>query len=105
MSQSFRDFYTQCAEERDEDMFPQAATIRVGVDIDADLSFSDVLEALQEGHRVTRDGWDGAFIELFEGDDEVARHIRIGSDDSDIRAPWLPATGELFANDWAAIPL
>lgn len=105
MSQSFRDFYTQCAQECDKEMFPQAATIRVGVDVDADLSFSDVLEALQEGHRVTREGWDGAFIELFEGDDEVARHIRIRANNSELSAPWLPATGELFANNWAAIPL
>jgi hypothetical protein len=78
-------------------------TVVVTVELKANRNFSDALMWLFDGKRVTRAGWNagGQYVELAHGPGMVFLAL---TNAQGHRSPWTPSTGDLFANDWVAIP-
>jgi len=68
------------------------------------MNFEWALNALKEGERVNRRGWNGPnqYIKVQFPDDDSANtlpYIYIITVTGD-RVPWLASQGDLFAEDW-----
>lgn len=91
-------------------------TISATVDVSACHGFDVAFTALQQGHRVTRAGWNGkgqwlVRVRDWNGDFggglpptwSARPFIAIGTADGAM-TPWQPSQGDLFAYDWAILP-
>lgn len=75
------------------------------------MNFSQALEALKNGKRVARTGWNGRgmWIELHDPwlgaeDARVARQYIQMKDAQGMFVPWLASQTDLLANDWVLAP-
>lgn len=85
------------------------------------MTFSAALEAVKEGRRITRSGWNGAGqyiwyvppgsyparMEAIKGvfpDDLVpyAGYLALKNAQNEV-VPWTPSQGDLFATDWVIV--
>lgn len=89
------------------------------------LSFGSALEALKQGHKICRSGWNGkdqyvvaqaqtttteaskiwnphnkAHAEKIGGQIDVAPYCTLKTAQDTLAMGWTPSTGDLFANDW-----
>lgn len=90
----------QCSPER---------TVRVAIEVAANRDFSAALWEAKSGHRITRAGWNAS------GQYVTAQHPDKGSkmglpylylkNAQNEFVPWVPSQGDLFANDWAILPI
>ena len=95
--------------------------------INGELSFGDALEALKQGNKVCRSGWNGkdqyvvaqqgqeiestyvwnphnkAHAEKLGGWIEVAPYCTLKTAQDTLAMGWTPSTGDLFANDWMIV--
>ena len=83
-------------------------TISTTVQVEARWGFSTALDALMQGSRVTRAGWNGRgqHVELQRPDKHsrmTVPYAVLRNSNGDL-APWVPSQGDLFANDWAILP-
>lgn len=68
------------------------------------MTFGDVLKALREGQRASRNGWNGKgmYIEL-QVPDEYSKmkrpYIFMSPVDGDL-VPWVASHSDMLANDW-----
>lgn len=94
------------------------------------MTFASVLAAIQEGHRATRDGWNGAgmWIALTPGSTiptngsrpltgacaHIARHetaatitinphIDLRAADGSVHVGWKPTSADMLATDWRVL--
>lgn len=75
------------------------------------MDFSKALELIKNGNKVTRAGWNGSKyggLTMYV----TAQFPDSGSKNTqpylymivnDIRTPWFPSNGDIFANDWLVI--
>lgn len=111
-AQQFNAFNEPCSgcdrNEQNSMKAPAAPTISATVEVLADDSFSTALLRCKQGVRITRAGWNGAGQFVF-----VSHPSKVGDITSPFLAlkntrgeivPWAPSQGDLFANDWAALP-
>lgn len=68
------------------------------------MDFGDALDALRQGERVTREGWNGPgqFLELQvpDGHSKMCRpYVYISPVDGQL-VPWVASQSDLLATDW-----
>jgi hypothetical protein len=85
-----------------------APTVRATVDVPAHHPFAVALSAVQQGHRITRRGWNGAnqYVAAQFADKHSkmsAPYLYLKNAQNDL-VPWVPSQGDLFAHDWAILP-
>lgn len=71
------------------------------------FGFSWALAHLQQGRKVTRDGWNGpnqwAHLQLPDEHSKMRRpYLYMKPVDGDF-VPWVPSQSDLLANDWRVI--
>lgn len=84
-------------------------TIDATLQIRADHNFSTALEAVISGHRITRAGWNarGQYVSTQQSDKfskMTAPYLYLRNNHGDL-VPWVPSQGDLFARDWAVLPI
>jgi hypothetical protein len=84
-------------------------TIRTTVEVAANRSFSDALHALKCGQRITRRGWNGGGMWVSaqypdKGSKMGVPYAYLKNVNNEL-VPWLPSQGDLFAEDWAILPI
>lgn len=71
------------------------------------LTFGQVLEALKQGKRAARDGWNGRgmWIELQVPDahSKMRRPYIFMSDAQGLLVPWLASQTDMLAEDWVLV--
>lgn len=87
----------------------QRPTVDTHVRVPADKPFEHALDACKDGRRITRAGWNaaGQCVEAQYPNREsrmtlpylVLRNAQGGF------VPWAPSQGDLFATDWAILPI
>lgn len=86
-----------------------APTIRVPLEIKASNSFPEALAACLQGHRITRRSWNAGGQWVFsqfpdKGSKMSQPYLFIKNAQNDL-VPWAPSQGDIFACDWAVIPI
>jgi hypothetical protein len=87
---------------------PAVHTVTATVQVRADHTFSTALDAVKEGRKITRSGWNGAsqYVEMHfpdKGEKCTYRYLVLRNVHGDF-VPWIPSTGDLFASDWPLLP-
>ena len=82
------------------------------------MNFGEVLEALKQGKKVQRTGWNGngLFVTLQVPDENskmtkpymyltspVGSTKQYGGEEKENRIPWIPSQTDIFAEDWTII--
>ena len=87
-------------------------TIRLALDIQANNnnSFPEALAAAQfNGNRITRRGWNagGQYVMVQHPDKRsmLSTAYMVIKNSNNEFVPWTPSQGDLFARDWAIIPI
>lgn len=78
------------------------------------LTFGLALEALKQGHRVSRTGWNGkgmylwllpaATVEANGGEIEALGSVRMMTADKKVLTGWLASQTDMLAEDWCILP-
>lgn len=84
-------------------------TIETVLEVRADCDFSAALNAAIHGHRVTRAGWNarGQWVcGQHPGKDSKmsSPYLYLKNAQNEL-VPWVPSQGDLFARDWAILPI
>lgn len=84
-------------------------TISTTLEVRADCDFSAALNAVIHGHRITRAGWNGRgqYVTAQRPDKHskmTAPYLCLKNSQDDL-VPWVPSQGDLFARDWAVLPI
>ena len=84
-------------------------TVRVNVQVHADRSFGYAIDAAKGQHRIMRAGWDGpGQYVCAQYPDKMSKmtapYLYLGNAQGEI-VPWVPSQDDLFANDWAILPI
>lgn len=70
------------------------------------MNFSNALNGLMAGHRMTRTGWNEPEMHVvrqdYEPDNPNHSHFWLVKADG-TRSPWVPSNGDLFATDWTEV--
>lgn len=87
----------------------QRPIINMSLEVSADLPFPAALGAALRGHRITRRGWNaaGQWVAAQRPDRNskmTAPYLYLCNAKGEL-VPWAPSQGDLFAQDWAAIPI
>jgi len=85
------------------------ATITLPMEIEACNTFPESMAACLQGHRITRRGWNagGQWVQAqFPDKNSKMSHpyLFIKNAQHDL-VPWVPSQGDMFAQDWAIIPI
>lgn len=98
-----------CAIGSGNQMYEESSTVRIAVELRADHDFSAALYAAKTGHRVTRRGWNasGQWVTSQHPDkgSKMGRPYLYLKNAQNELVPWVPSQGDLFANDWAILPI
>lgn len=83
--------------------------VNINVNVNATRSFEDTLSYLKGAGRATRAGWNGRdqFVQMQvpdKGSKMTQPYLCIRTSDGNL-VPWVPSQGDLFARDWALLPL
>jgi len=85
------------------------ATITLPMEIEACNTFPESMAACLQGHRITRRGWNagGQWVQAQFPDKNSKMsppYLFIKNAQHDL-VPWVPSQGDMFAQDWAIIPI
>ena len=85
-------------------------TIRIALDIQANNSFPEALAAaLFSENRITRRGWNasGQYVVMQHPEKRsmLSTAYMVIKNSNNEFVPWVPSQGDLFARDWAIIPI
>jgi hypothetical protein len=85
-------------------------TIRIALGTQANNSFPEALAAAQfNGNRITRRGWNagGQYVMVQHPDKRsmLSTAYMVIKNSNNEFVPWVPSQGDLFARDWAIIPI
>lgn len=68
------------------------------------MNFSNALNGLKAGHRMTREGWNGVglFVELQRPDEhsKMSEPYACLNHPDGRRVPWVPTQTDMLADDW-----
>lgn len=83
--------------------------IETVLEVRADCDFSAALNAAIHGHRVTRAGWNarGQWVcgqHPDKGSKMSSPYLYLKNAQNEF-VPWVPSQGDLFARDWAILPI
>lgn len=84
-------------------------TIAATIEIAADRHFDDALRAVIHGQRITRSGWNaaGQYVTAQYPDlnSKMTQPYLVLKNAQGGFVPWVPSQGDLFARDWAILPI
>lgn len=98
-----------CAMSPESNGCDRAPTITATVEISADRMFCDALRCVVHGQRITRKGWNGPNQHVSaqypdKHSKMTAPYLVLRNAQGDL-VPWVPSQGDLFARDWAILPI
>jgi uncharacterized protein DUF2829 len=68
------------------------------------MDFSNALFMLKKGQKLTREGWNGVYLDVQQRTDEhVLPCICIGPAFPVKRMDWVPRQADIFAEDWMVV--
>lgn len=84
-------------------------TIRAAIEIRANETFWNALAQCVHGQRITRAGWNGAdqYVTAQHPDkfSKMTAPYLVLKNTRNEFVPWVPSQGDLFARDWAVLPI
>lgn len=66
------------------------------------MNFGQAFEALNNGQRVTRSGWNGQgqYVYMVPGTEEANAYFVLKNAQGRLQPGWVPSMGDLFGQDW-----
>jgi hypothetical protein len=84
-------------------------TITATVEVAARFRFGEALDACIHGQRITRAGWNGAgqyvTAQYPDKHSKMTQPYLVLRNAQNELLPWVPSQGDLFARDWAVLPV
>lgn len=72
------------------------------------MSFGDAIQAMREGARVSRSGWNGRgmwlALQLPDEHSKMRRPYIYMSDAQGLLVPWLASQTDMLSDDWVRLP-